>query len=139
MSTTPVRTALPTSKAGIALGPPMKLSCRLPLPSALSFCMKPCRFFTYCEFSTKALTTRSVVSWACASIGHTANAAASQTVVLMGLLLVEPRSVGAGYSFVKSMQCMLSITAMNVGDVDLNLLRVFDAVLRERGVTPAAG
>src|SRR4051812_42642474 len=27
---------------------------------------------------------------------------------------------------------------MNVRDVDLNLLRVFDAVLRERGVTPAA-
>src|SRR5207237_9225826 len=27
---------------------------------------------------------------------------------------------------------------MNVLDVDLNLLRVFDAVLRERGVTPAA-
>ena len=28
---------------------------------------------------------------------------------------------------------------MNVQDVDLNLLRVFDAVLRERGVTAAAG
>ena len=28
---------------------------------------------------------------------------------------------------------------MNVQDIDLNLLRVFDAVLRERGVTPAAG
>src|ERR1041384_1717563 len=27
---------------------------------------------------------------------------------------------------------------MNVGDVDLNLLRVCDAVLRSRGVTPAA-
>jgi DNA-binding transcriptional LysR family regulator len=27
---------------------------------------------------------------------------------------------------------------MNVQDIDLNLLRVFDAVLRERGVTPAA-
>jgi DNA-binding transcriptional LysR family regulator len=27
---------------------------------------------------------------------------------------------------------------MNVHDIDLNLLRVFDAVLRERGVTPAA-
>lgn len=27
---------------------------------------------------------------------------------------------------------------MNVEDIDLNLLRVFDAVLRERGVTPAA-
>jgi DNA-binding transcriptional LysR family regulator len=27
---------------------------------------------------------------------------------------------------------------MNVGNLDLNLLRVFDAVLRERGVTPAA-
>jgi DNA-binding transcriptional LysR family regulator len=33
---------------------------------------------------------------------------------------------------------MILITAMNVQDVDLNLLRVFDAVLRERGVTPAA-
>ena len=28
---------------------------------------------------------------------------------------------------------------MNVQDIDLNLLRVFDAVLHERGVTPAAG
>src|SRR5215212_2096945 len=37
------------------------------------------------------------------------------------------------------MQCMLCITNMNVQDIDLNLLRVFDAVLRERGVTPAAG
>src|SRR5689334_23958911 len=27
---------------------------------------------------------------------------------------------------------------MNVGDLDLNLLRVFDAVLRDRSVTPAA-
>jgi DNA-binding transcriptional LysR family regulator len=36
------------------------------------------------------------------------------------------------------MALMISITAMNVRDVDLNLLRVFDAVLRERGVTPAA-
>jgi DNA-binding transcriptional LysR family regulator len=33
---------------------------------------------------------------------------------------------------------MVRITAMNVQDIDLNLLRVFDAVLRERGVTPAA-
>ena len=32
---------------------------------------------------------------------------------------------------------MILITAVNVQDVDLNLLRVFDAVLRERGVTPA--
>jgi len=36
------------------------------------------------------------------------------------------------------MALMISITHMNVRDVDLNLLRVFDAVLRERGVTPAA-
>lgn len=34
---------------------------------------------------------------------------------------------------------MLLITGMNVQDIDLNLLRVFDAVLRERGVTAAAG
>jgi DNA-binding transcriptional LysR family regulator len=33
---------------------------------------------------------------------------------------------------------MLLIIDMNVQDLDLNLLRVFDAVLRERGVTPAA-
>src|SRR6185295_7483060 len=36
------------------------------------------------------------------------------------------------------MYCMVCITFMNVQDIDLNLLRVFDAVLRERGVTPAA-
>ena len=33
---------------------------------------------------------------------------------------------------------MVFITIMNVQDVDLNLLRVFDAVLHEGGVTPAA-
>ena len=33
---------------------------------------------------------------------------------------------------------MVFITTMNVQDVDLNLLRVFDAVLHEGGVTPAA-
>jgi len=33
---------------------------------------------------------------------------------------------------------MVSITTMNVQDVDLNLLRVFDAVLQERSVTAAA-
>jgi DNA-binding transcriptional LysR family regulator len=33
---------------------------------------------------------------------------------------------------------MVFIIAMNVQDVDLNLLRVFDAVLHEGGVTPAA-
>ena len=37
------------------------------------------------------------------------------------------------------MWLMVLITSMNVQDVDLNLLRVFDAVLRERGVTAAAG
>jgi DNA-binding transcriptional LysR family regulator len=33
---------------------------------------------------------------------------------------------------------MILITTMNVQDIDLNLLRVFDAVLHEKGVTPAA-
>ncbi|MGQ0544593.1 MAG: LysR family transcriptional regulator [Betaproteobacteria bacterium] len=33
---------------------------------------------------------------------------------------------------------MISIITMNVGDLDLNLLRVFDAVLRSRSVTAAA-
>jgi DNA-binding transcriptional LysR family regulator len=33
---------------------------------------------------------------------------------------------------------MVFINIMNVRDVDLNLLRVFDAVLHESGVTPAA-
>jgi DNA-binding transcriptional LysR family regulator len=36
------------------------------------------------------------------------------------------------------MSLMVWIIRMNVHDIDLNLLRVFDAVLRERGVTPAA-
>src|SRR5215510_5451761 len=36
------------------------------------------------------------------------------------------------------MSFMLFIIIMNVHDLDLNLLRVFDAVLHERGVTPAA-
>ena len=33
---------------------------------------------------------------------------------------------------------MIWITDMNVHEIDLNLLRVFDAVLHEKGVTPAA-
>ncbi len=33
---------------------------------------------------------------------------------------------------------MVCITTVNVHDIDLNLLRVFDAVLHEKGVTPAA-
>src|SRR5688500_18666600 len=36
------------------------------------------------------------------------------------------------------MSFMILITDMNVQDIDLNLLRVFDAVLHEKGVTPAA-
>ena len=36
------------------------------------------------------------------------------------------------------MWLMVFITEMNVQDIDLNLLRVFDAVLHEGGVTPAA-
>jgi DNA-binding transcriptional LysR family regulator len=36
------------------------------------------------------------------------------------------------------MRLMVFITAMNLQDVDLNLLRVFDAVLHEGGVTAAA-
>jgi hypothetical protein len=63
-STTPVRTALPTSNGGIAFGPPMKLICSRPLPSALSFSIIGSRFFTYVVFSANALTARSVVSCA---------------------------------------------------------------------------
>src|SRR5918994_2227787 len=36
------------------------------------------------------------------------------------------------------MSFMILITDMNVHDIDLNLLRVFDAVLHKKGVTPAA-
>src|SRR6185436_5400891 len=36
------------------------------------------------------------------------------------------------------MSFMIWITGMNVHEIDLNLLRVFDAVLHEKGVTPAA-
>ena len=42
MSTTPVLTALPASNVGIAFGPPMKLICSVPLPSALNFCSHFC-------------------------------------------------------------------------------------------------
>ena len=41
-----VRTALPTSNGGIAFGPPMKLICSTPLPSALSFAIIGSRFLT---------------------------------------------------------------------------------------------
>lgn len=50
---------------------------------------------------------------------------------------VPPR-LGTCCSFVKLMGRMILITAVNITDVDLNLLRVFDAVLRERRVTAAA-
>lgn len=43
-----------------------------------------------------------------------------------------------GSPFVKSMILMIRITDMNARELDLNLLRVFDAVLRGRGVTAAA-
>ena len=46
MSTTPVRTALPTSNGGMAFGPPMKLICSTPLPSAFSFFIIGSRSFT---------------------------------------------------------------------------------------------
>src|SRR4026209_274898 len=36
------------------------------------------------------------------------------------------------------MPFMICITSMNVHEIDQNLLRVFDAVLHEKGVTPAA-
>jgi DNA-binding transcriptional LysR family regulator len=41
--------------------------------------------------------------------------------------------------FVKSMIIMILITLVNIPAFDLNLLRVFDAVLRSRSVTQAAG
>src|SRR5439155_15354797 len=66
-----------------------------------------------------------------------AAAAASKSVVL----IFPPRrkaSVGLAPIFVKSMSCMLLITGVNVADLDLNLLRVFDAVLQQRSVTAAA-
>ncbi len=42
-ATAPVLTALPTSKVGIAFGPPMKLICKTPLPSVLTFCTQGSR------------------------------------------------------------------------------------------------
>jgi DNA-binding transcriptional LysR family regulator len=49
-----------------------------------------------------------------------------------------PPILGRRLSFVKLMVIMLSITNMNIRNLDLNLLRVFDAVLRGRSVTAAA-
>ena len=46
--------------------------------------------------------------------------------------------VGPGSLFVKLMWLMIFISFMNVRDVDLNLLRVFDGVLRARSVTAAS-
>jgi hypothetical protein len=46
MSTTPLLTALPTSNVGIAFGPPMKLICSVPLPSALNCWIHFCRWTT---------------------------------------------------------------------------------------------
>jgi len=46
MSTTPVCTALPTSKVGMALGPPMKLICATPLPSLLKSAIQSSVRFT---------------------------------------------------------------------------------------------
>jgi len=46
MSTTPFLTALPTSKGGIAFGPPMKLMRKPPLLSAWTLSMKGWKRFT---------------------------------------------------------------------------------------------
>jgi DNA-binding transcriptional LysR family regulator len=54
--------------------------------------------------------------------------------------MADPDGQGYGLlrTFVKLMKCMILITVVNITDLDLNLLRVLDAVLRERSVTAAA-
>src|SRR5271156_4771166 len=42
-------------------------------------------------------------------------------------------------SCIKSIDCMVPIPSMDIRAVDLNLLKAFDALIRERAVTKAAG
>src|SRR5512135_783967 len=100
---------------------------------------------------------RSVVSCAW-PVNGAATAAAStvRTKVLLSMcsLLVDAAVVGSGTGrpvifrlegtkvgrhtpFVKLMRPMARIPRVNINEVDLNLLRAFDAILRDRSVTAA--
>ena len=83
ISTTPFFTDVPTSKVGIAFGPPMKLIWAMPLPSALNFWIQGVMCFTYVVVSPNAETSLSVVSWACAANGSAATATATSNVFLI--------------------------------------------------------
>src|SRR5215218_8276001 len=50
----------------------------------------------------------------------------------------EPGSVGARASSINTMSRLSDISSMHIRDIDLNLLRLFDAVYRTRNVSRAA-
>src|SRR5215469_3038955 len=58
-------------------------------------------------------------------------------VEALALGVEHARRLGTGAVQRKWMVCMGAIRAMNFGAFDLNLLRVFDALMRERSVTRA--
>ncbi len=95
MSTTPVRTALPTSKGGIAFGPPMKVIVIEPLASAFTALMNCSSLRTYSVFSANALTARSCVPCAWAAAAQvTSDAAASNARMIF--LMVSSYGNGEG-------------------------------------------
>src|SRR6202045_3590257 len=54
-------------------------------------------------------------------------------------LLGSAGHIRAGPSCIKSIDYILLIRSMDIRAVDLNLLKAFDALIRERAVTKAAG
>src|SRR2546427_796197 len=75
MSTTPVRSALPCSKVGIASGPPRRLICTSPLPSLFTWSTKRTKISPNVVLRGTKTTALSVVS--CAAAGSAADRNAS--------------------------------------------------------------
>src|SRR5687767_13217934 len=87
----------------MAFGPPMKLICATPLPSALNFWIQGVMCFTYVAVSAKAETSFRVVSCAAATPGRAAMAHAA-TSLFMAFLLWEATRLGAG-----SLICQINV------------------------------
>src|SRR6185503_13026594 len=95
MSTTPVRSALPCSKVGMASGPPRRLTCTRPLPSLFTCSTKRTKISPKVVFFGTNTTALSVVS--CAAAG---SAAQSSTSRLSSFLIFTPFEVEACQRFV---------------------------------------
>src|SRR6185503_17554304 len=91
MSTTPVRSALPCSKVGMASGPPRRLTCTRPLPSLFTCSTKRTKISPKVVLRGTNTTALSVVS--CAAAGSAAQSSASRlsSFLIFPPFMVEPR------------------------------------------------